>query len=312
MHQNIPFAVGLVMFGSFCYALAAKVQRSAVRVQVRENTTNKRMNVRQIFLLLLDPKWWLGVGLMTVSLVCQVLGLYMAPVSVVQPVGLMAFPWSILLTARSLGPNPKRVIAPTVGTVAVIAGFVLLVSVHSSPTIDIRPARIIVAAGVVYALVGLMALLGSHGPRQWRPLFWGSGGAMLYGLEAAVVKVILEYAANHTWWQQPVIWGIIAVLLAGSGVAGLMIQQGYATGAAHVVVACTTVTAPVISVTFGIIVLAEGRLLTPGPSVGLVALGLAAIAGVALTAWVSRVALDDHPVGSAANPPKEGNQSGER
>jgi len=293
VHQNIPFAVGLVMFGSFCYALAAKVQRSAVRVQVRENTANKRMNVRQIIYLLLDPKWWLGVGLMTVSLVCQVLGLYMAPVSVVQPVGLMAFPWSILLTAKALGPNPKRVIAPTVGTVGAIAAFVLVVSTHATPSIDLRVSHILVAVGVVYVLVGSMAMLGSHGPRHWRPLFWGSGGAMLYGLEAAVVKVILEYAANNsTWWQQPFIWGIIAVLLAGSGVAGLMIQQGYATGAAHVVVACTTVTAPVISVTFGIAVLGEGRLLTWLPSTALIALALVAIGGVALTAWMGRAALD--------------------
>ena len=280
------------MFGSFCYALAAKVQRSAVRVQVQENTANKRMNLRQLLHLLIDVTWWAGVGLMTVSLVCQVLGLYMAPVSVVQPVGLMAFPWSVVLAAKALGTRPQRVIWPMVGTVAVIAAFVLVVSTHASPSIDLSIPKVVTAAVVVYALVGIMALLGSHGPHHWRPLFWGSGGAMLYGLEAAVVKVILEYAATHAWWQQPVIWGTIAVLIGGSILAGLMIQQGYATGEAHVVVACTTVTAPVISVTFGIAVLGEGRLLTWLPSLGLVVLGLLAIAGVAVTAWVSRAALD--------------------
>ena len=292
MHQNIPFAIILVMFGSFCYALAAKVQRSAVRVQVHENTANKRMNLRQLLHLLLDIKWWSGVGLMTVSLVCQVLGLYMAPVSVVQPVGLMAFPWSVVLAAKALGPRPRRVVLPMVATVAVIAAFVLVTSTHASPSTDLSIPRVVVAVGVVYVLVGIMALLGSHGPHHWRPLFWGSGGAMLYGLEAAVVKVILDYAATHAWWQQPVIWGTIAALVGGSILAGLMIQQGYATGEAHVVVACTTVTAPVISVTFGIAVLGEGRLLTWLPSLGLVVLGLAAICGVAVTAWVSRAALD--------------------
>jgi len=295
VHQNIPVAIVLVMFGSFCYALAAKVQRSAVRVQVRENTANKRMNIRQLLHLLIDATWWAGVGLMTVSLVCQVFGLYVAPVSVVQPVGLMAFPWSVVLAAKALGPRPRRVVLPMVATVVVIAAFVLVVSTHASPSIDLSVPRVVVAAVVVYALVGIMALLGSHGPHHWRPLFWGSGGAMLYGLEAAVVKSILEYAANHAWWQQPVIWGTIAVLIGGSVLAGLMIQQGYATGEAHVVVACTTVTAPVISVTFGIAVLGEGRLLTWLPSVGLVILGLVAIAGVAVTAWVSRAALDAPP-----------------
>ena len=295
MHQNIPFAIVLVVFGSFCYALAAKVQRSAVRVQVHENTAAKRMDLRQLLLLLLDVTWWAGVGLMTVSLVCQVFGLYMAPVSVVQPVGLLAFPWSLVLAAKALGPHPRRVILLAGLTVAAIAAFVLIVSTHSSPSTDLSVPRVVAAAVVVYALVGLMALLGSHGPRHWRPLFWGSGGAMLYGLEAAVVKSILEYAANHAWWQQPIIWTVIAALVGGSILAGLMIQQGYATGEAHVVVACTTVTAPVISVTFGIAVLGEGRLLTWLPSIGLVALGLVAICGVAVTAWVSRAALDTPP-----------------
>ena len=292
MHQNIPAAITLVMFGSFCYALAAKVQRSAVRVQVHENTANKRMNLRQLLHLLLDLKWWSGVGLMTVSLICQVLGLYMAPVSVVQPVGLMAFPWSIVLGAKALGARPRRVIVPAVLTVSAIAAFVLVVSTHASPSTDVHIPRVVAAVIVVYALVGIMSLLGSHGPHHWRPLFWGSGGAMLYGLEAAVVKVILDYAANHVWWLQPIIWVTIAALVAGSVVAGLMIQQGYATGEAHVVVACTTVTAPVISVSFGLIVLGEGHLLPWWLALILVILGLVAIAGVAVTAWVSRAALD--------------------
>ena len=292
MHQNIPAAIALVIFGSFCYALAAKVQRSAVRVQVHENTSNKRMSVKQIIHLLLDLTWWAGVGLMTVSLACQVLGLYMAPVSVVQPVGLLAFPWSIVLGAKALGGNTRRVVGPAAVTIAAIAGFVLVVSTHASPPLGLHIPNVVIAAVVVYALVGSMALLGSQGPRHWRPLFWGSGGAMLYGLEAAIVKVILDYAATHAWWLQPVIWGTIAVLVAGSIIAGLMIQQGYATGEAHVVVACTTVTSPVISVTFGIIVLGEGHLLTWWLGAVLVVLGLVAIGGVAVTAWVSRAALD--------------------
>jgi len=292
VHQNIPVAILLVVFGSFCYALAAKVQRSAVRVQVHENTANKRMNVKQLLHLLMDLKWWAGVGLMTVSLACQVLGLYMAPVSVVQPVGLLAFPWSIVLGAKALGGQTRRVIPPAAVTVATIAAFVLVVSTHASPPTALQISHVAVAAVVVYALVGMMALLGSHGPHHWRPLFWGSGGAMLYGLEAAIVKVILDYAANHAWWLQPAVWGTIAALVAGSVIAGLMIQQGYATGEAHVVVACTTVTSPVISVMFGIIVLGEGHLLTWWLGAVLVVLGLVAIAGVAVTAWVSRAALD--------------------
>ena len=286
MSQNIPVAIALGVFGSFCFALAAKVQHSAVGEQVDDRHAKQRLDLEQLWQLIKHPRWWLGIGLMGSSLVCQILGLTMAPVSVVQPVGLLAFPWSVVLAGKSLGPKPWRVIAPTVITVLATFAFVVVVATHASSAEELDLVPIIIAAGIVYATAAAFALMGSRGPKQWRSLFWASGGALFYGLEASLVKSIIEYASNHDWWRDPTVWCIGVALVIGSALAGLMAQQGYATGPAEVVVASMTVTSPVVAVVFGIAVLGEGMNLTLVPAAALIVLGLTAIAGVVALARV--------------------------
>ncbi|MFT4108740.1 hypothetical protein [Propionicimonas sp.] len=286
MSQNIPIAIALGVFGSFCFALSAKVQHSAVGEQVEDNHAKKHMDLAQLLQLARDRNWWMGLGLMGVSMVCQVLGLTMAPVSVVQPVGLLAFPWSVVLSAKSIGSRPSRVVVPTVITVLATVAFVIVVATHASAPEELEFVPIIVAAGVVYLTAATFAGFASRGPVQWRSLFWASGGALFYGLEAALVKAIIEYATDHAWWQDPRIWAIAGALVIGSSLAGLMAQQGYATGPAVVVVASMTVTSPVVAVLFGIAVLGEGHRLTVASGLSLVALGIVAVIGVIALARV--------------------------
>ncbi|MGC3993048.1 MAG: hypothetical protein QM779_02775 [Propionicimonas sp.] len=286
MSQNIPIAIALGVFGSFCFALSAKVQHSAVGEQVEDNHAKTRMDLAQLLRLVRDRNWWMGLGLMGVSMVCQVLGLTMAPVSVVQPVGLLAFPWSVVLSAKSIGSRPSRVVIPTVITVLATVAFVIVVATHASAPEELEFLPIIVAAGVIYLVAATFATFASRGPRQWRSLFWASGGAVFYGLEAALVKAIIEYATDHTWWQDPRIWAIAGALVIGSSLAGLMAQQGYATGPAVVVVASMTVTSPVVAVLFGIAVLGEGHRLTVASGLSLVVLGIVAVIGVIALARV--------------------------
>jgi drug/metabolite transporter (DMT)-like permease len=293
--QNIPFAIALGVIGSFCFALAARVQHSAVGEQVTDTHARSRLDFEQLRQLIRDRTWWMGLGLMGVSLVCQVLGLTMAPVSVVQPVGLLAFPWSVILARKTLGSRSSRIIAPTVITVLAVFAFVVVVAAHASSPEGLDLIPVTIAAGIVGVTAALFALMGSRGPRQWRSLFWASGGALFYGLEAALVKAIIEYSTSHEWWRDPMVWGIGIALVIGSTLAGLMAQQGYATGPAEVVVASMTVTSPVVAVVFGIAVLGEGIRLTLLPALSLILLGATAVLGVVALARV-------HPDHDATRP----------
>ena len=281
MTQNIPLAIALVVIGSFCFALSAHFQHNAVDSHLEGNRGKKRMQFGALMETVRSPRWLLGLGLLGTSFLLQCTALLMAPVSVVQPVGLLAFPWSILLAARVARTGiPKRVQASVAVTVVATLAFTVITGLHASEQSDLVLKRVIWGALVVYAIAILFGLLGSKGPGAWRSLFGSSGGALFYGLEASLVKSLIEYFRTHQWPYSPAIIGIVVALILGALAAGWMIQQGYATGPAELVVGSMTVTSPVVAVAFGFLVLGEASRITVGPAIAMVALGIVAILGV--------------------------------
>ena len=59
---------------------------------------------------------------------------------------------------------------------------------------------------------------------------------MIYGAESGVVKAIGHYTTSRPWLGSPVFWMLAASIVAGMVLAGIWIQQGYASGAAEIVV----------------------------------------------------------------------------
>lgn len=281
MTQNIPLAVGLVLISSFCFALSAHLQHRAVDTHLGGNAHKESMSFRSFLVAVRNPRWLAGLALLGVSAVLQVLALTMAPVSVVQPMGLLAFPWSVLLAARATRTwvPPRTQLAVVVTVVATLA-FTIVTGVHATAESDLVIRRVIIGALLVYAVVAVFSILGARGPYAWRCLFWSSGGALFYGLEASLVKSIIEYVRTHQWPYSGAIYGIVVALIVGAVAAGWLIQQGYATGPAEIVVGSMTVTSPVVAVAFGILVLGEGVGITPSAAALMVGLGIVAIAGV--------------------------------
>lgn len=281
MTQNIPLAIILQVIGSFCFALAANQQHRTIDTDLAGNPGKARMQTHALWRSVRRPRWLLGLGLMGVSFIMQITALVFAPVSVVQPVGLLAFPWSVLIQHRAARLRvPGSVRAWVVSTVAVTVAFTILASVFARGHLTVEPLRVFLGAAAVYATAAVFSLLGSRGVMNWRSLFWGSGGAMFYGLEAALVKALIEYVRDSPWLTSPSFWAIVAILVLGSLAAGWMVQQGYATGQADTVVASMTVTSPVIAVLYGVLVLGEGSGFTWWVGATMVVLGIIALIGV--------------------------------
>lgn len=281
MTQNIPLAIVLQTIGSFCFALSAYLQHLAVGEQTDGNQSKARIGLDQLWRSAKNPKWLLGALLMGVSLVMQVTALDFAPVSVVQPVGLLAFPWSIVIQSWAAKRKPERpVIIATVTTAGATMLITIITALNASHN-ALDQNRVFVGALVIYLLAMGLGWLGTNGPARWRSLFWATGGALFYGLEAALVGALQKFRHEYPdWMQSPAFWAILIALLLGSATAGWMVQQGYATGPAEIVVADMTITSPIVAVVFGFLVLGEGDRLTTLIVVALIVLALIAIGGV--------------------------------
>ncbi|MFT3875504.1 MAG: hypothetical protein QM708_03605 [Propioniciclava sp.] len=281
MSQNIPLAVGLVIVGSFCFALSAHFQHNAVDSHLNGNVHKERMGFVALLEAVQRPRWIIGLVFMAASFFLQFGALFIAPLTVVQPLGLLAFPWSILLAASaSRTPVPPGIRMAVAVTVAATLAFTIVTGSHATADSELVIRRVVFGAFVVYLIAFVFASLGARGPAAWRCLFWSSGGALFYGLEAALVKSLMGYAKLHPWPFTTLFWCIVAALVFGAVAAGWFIQQGYATGAPEIVVGSMNVTSPVVAVAFGFLVLGEGTRITLPIALLMIALGAIAVSGV--------------------------------
>lgn len=281
--QNIPLAIAIVVVASVLFALGSTIQHLAVSRSVDKGAENRSMGVRQVLALLGNPRWLLGLATIVAGASMHIVGLMLAPVTVVQPVGILAVPWAVLLAAKIHHFRPTKAIWGAVAlTIAGIVVFTLFSASTAAPDTELPPTRIIVACLIVFAVGGVLGALGRFGSPALRCLMWASGGSFFYGLSSAMVKSISELVRMGGFWNRPLFWTVVGFLLVCYVVGGWMVQQGYANGPAEIVVGSMTTTDPIVAVTFGLAVLGEGVRLGPWDSLGMAISGAVAVAGVVI------------------------------
>ncbi|HQY98716.1 MAG TPA: hypothetical protein PKV13_01810 [Propionicimonas sp.] len=279
--QNIPLAILIVVLASFLFAGGATIQHMAVGRTIDTTAENRSMSLGQIWTLVRNPRWLLGLATVATGAAMHIVGLMLAPVTVVQPVGILAVPWSVLLAAKLHGFKPTKVIWGAVGlTILGIVVFTLFSASTAAPDTELPPTKIIVSCLIVFAVGGLLGALGRFGPPQRRCLMWASGGSFFYGLSSAIIKTITELVKQGSFVMRPLFWTMAVFLLVCYLLGGWMIQQGYANGPAEIVVGSMTTTDPIVAVTFGMAVLGEGVRLGAWDAVGMAVSGAVAVAGV--------------------------------
>jgi hypothetical protein len=275
-------AVLLAIIASISFASGASAQHLGIdKALVGE--VDRKLTLPRLVKMVRTPVWLLGLGLIALGAGMHLVALAMAPITVIQPLGILAVGWSVLIAARIKGKPPERKIWFAVGVSVVgIVGFTILSTTYTTEATAISLASMLWTSAGIWSLAILLACVGVFGPRSVRSLCWAWAGAALYGLGSGYMKIMAEiitHGAQLTGAE--FVTALVGLVLAYS-VGGWMIQTAYATGPAEVVVGSMTTVDPLAAVMVGLVVLGEGALLTPVIACGMVLAGLVAAGGVAV------------------------------
>jgi glycosyltransferase involved in cell wall biosynthesis len=253
----IALAVVCALLAAVLFAVAATRQHAEVTGLAAGSTPGLRTLAR----LLRSRGWWAGTALATGGSLLHVVALSLAPLPVVQPLGVFSLVLTVLFGRRV---RDRRVLTAVVLVVAGVGGFVALAaSAAPAATIGAGAAEAVAVTGFVIAALAWFAQAGCA--------VLAAAAAVLFGLGSAVV---------HAAVSQPI---VAAVLLGGQalvllGAGGVLLHRAYAAGPTAVVVGTTTVLDPLTAVAVGALVYGE----VPQPAAAFAA--VVALAGVRVLA----------------------------
>lgn len=288
----IWLAIGMQVVSSFLFASGAILQSLGVKSTFDPGATasSNRLTIKGLLSLFKIPKWLLGLVLVFAGAGIHLVALSFAPVTVVQPVGILAVPWSVLLASRIHKHHLTGRLWAAVGvTVLGVVGFTIFSSLFATGKKQVDFMPMFIAFLVVCAVCAVLSFIATRSAPWLKAMMWSSVGATFYGLASGFMKaamdLVLEHKQPFTGWQ---VIGTVAMMLACYGLGVWMIQQGYASGPAEITVGTMTTVDPFVAVLFGLIVLGEGANMGIGPAIGMAVTGAIAVFGVVMLS-------KDHP-----------------
>ncbi|MGP4021064.1 hypothetical protein [Saccharopolyspora sp. 5N708] len=270
-------AVVLAALGACGYAVGARLQHAAVH----DTIDGRGLGLRHQVQLIRNPRWLAGLAALGSGALLHACALGLAPLSVVQPIGVLALPITVLLNlrqqgirARDLNPNVALAVAAATGGVA---AFVLLAvgSATATPVAgDDQLLATQLVAGAVLAL-GVLAVLTRS---KVRCIFFAAGCAVAYGYVSLLMRAVAQQLGTTELLDiNPLpLLGIVVAMLVG----GWLLQHGYASGPPDLVVACLTVIDPLVAVGLGIGLLGEADRVSTWTAAGEALCAVVACAGV--------------------------------
>jgi drug/metabolite transporter (DMT)-like permease len=278
-------AILLAVLGAVAMAFGAQFQNDAV-VAGNRNKPKRRgsLSIKQLFSLLLKPRWLSGTAFMALAIVLQLGALSLAPLIVVQPVGAIALVITSLLNARITKTKLNRgtIIAISLCTLG-IAAFVSMATTVAKETV-LNDDRLREVLGMLVAILVLFTILFFTLGKKAKALTFVVGAGVLYGFVATLAKVVIQriYQEQFEWLTLLCLVALIGAVSLG----GWFVQNAYASGPPDLVVAGLTVIDPLVAVSIGIVILGEATKANAGTIVGFGASALVAVIGVYLLSKV--------------------------
>jgi drug/metabolite transporter (DMT)-like permease len=280
--------IPVALVGSVFLALGAQFQhRGVTKVDAATAPEDKAgLNVRQLLSLARRPSWLIGTLMLGLAIVFQLVSLKFAPLTVVQPLGVVGLVITSIVNARvshkPLDPASIRAIAFCVVGVGI---FVTIASITTT-SVPIHDAQLMVVLIILAAVLVAAALIFAFFRKRFTTIFYIVGAGVLFGFVATLAKVdidridtiIAEHRGLHIGDFLTVVClvGLLLAALLGS----YFVQTAYSSGPPDLVVAGLTVIDPLVGVTIGIVVLGEASGAPFWAGIVFVLAGIVAIYGV--------------------------------
>lgn len=292
MTFEIALAICMQVVGSFLFASGAILQSLGVKSTFDPNgvASSNTLTIAGLLRLFRIPKWLLGLLLVFLGAAIHLTALSFAPVSVVQPVGILAVPWSVLLAARIHKHHVTgRMWSAVAITVAGVVGFTVFSSLFAKGDREVTFQPVLISFLVVCLIGAILSFFATRAAPWAKATLWSAVGATFYGLASGLMKHAMDLVQKHEHQlTSGTFIASVIMMLACYGLGVWMIQQGYASGPAEITVGTMTTVDPFVAVLFGLIVLGEGGDMGLLPSLGMAATGAIAVWGVILLS-------KDHP-----------------
>ena len=282
--------IPIALVGSAFLALGAQLQHRGVNKVDAETPPEKKagLNIRQLISLARRPSWLLGTLMLTLAIVCQLWSLAIAPLTVVQPLGVLGLVITALVNSRvSHKPLDAASIRAIVLCVFGVGTFVTIAAITTS-SVAIGDAQLIVVLIILAVVLTTAALVFAFFRKRFTTIFYIVGAGILFGFVATLAKVDIDRIETIITADRGLHVGDILTIicLLGLILAGLLgsyfVQTAYSSGPPDLVVAGLTVIDPIVGVTIGITVLGEAAGAPFWAAIVFVLAGIIAIYGVFL------------------------------
>ena len=272
-------AIVLAVLGAFFLALGAQRQGSAVKA----DTGGLALSSNGLLRLLRNPRWVLGLLLLGAGMLCNMVALVSAPLTVVQPIGAIALVITTVVNSKDQGITINR---PTVVAItACVTGSALFVLLAVNATLenhDVAPDQelaIVLLLVLAVGVLGARAALFRHRMSAFVSIL---GAGVLFGFVAVLTRIIgRDLLDPNGLFLFNVQWYSILAIAAAGGLGSWFVQSAYSAGPPDLVIAGLTVVDPIVGIAIGITILGELRPDVPAVlAVAMVVAAVIAIVGV--------------------------------
>ncbi|MGI8457133.1 MAG: DMT family transporter [Propionibacteriaceae bacterium] len=284
-------AIALAVVGAVLFGLAAVRQHGAVHQhgEVRQNPGRARLTLREqldaALRLARQPAWLVGAGQAGLGGALHVVALALAPITLVQPIGVIAVPVTVVAAAVRRRQRPRR--SQVLGSLLSVAGIGALTVflLRSASGQANLPGWVTLAATVAVILGAGVAttLAGGRGRPLVRCVSLAVTAAVLFGLNSILIRTIGAVVVSPTTSSRlPLLVTALVGIVAGLPLGVWAMQRAYVSGSPQVVICCLTLMDPFAAVVGGRLLLHDGGAITGLTLVGVIVCALVASGGVLL------------------------------